>query len=75
MFETIVVLTYAFIIIANITQAKFSWLCYITLYNANNLKIALNYVIFVNRSLFKVNAFPFKNKDTYFPREGNFYFM
>jgi hypothetical protein len=46
MFETIVVLTYAFI--ANIPLAKFSWLCYITLYNANSLKIPLNYVIFVS---------------------------
>jgi hypothetical protein len=46
MFETIVVLTYAFI--ANISLAKFSWLCYITLYNANSLKIPLNYVIFVS---------------------------
>jgi hypothetical protein len=35
MFETIVVLTYAFI--ANILLVKFSWLCYITLYNANIL--------------------------------------
>ena len=41
--------------------AKFSWLCYITLYNANSLKIPLNYVILL--VLFKVNAFPFKNKD------------
>jgi hypothetical protein len=46
MFETIVVLTYAFI--ANIPPANFSWLCYITLYNANSLKISLNYVIFVS---------------------------
>ena len=46
MFETIVVLTYAFI--ANIPLAKFSWLCYITLYNANSLKISLNYVIVVS---------------------------
>ena len=60
MFETIVVLlTYAFIA-KYIPLAKFSWLCYITLYNANSLKIPLNYVIFV---LFKVNAFPFENKD------------
>jgi hypothetical protein len=44
MFETIVVLTYAFI--ANIPLSKFSWLCYITLYNANSLKIPLNYVCF-----------------------------
>ena len=43
-------LTYAFI--ANIPLEKFTWLCYITLYNANSLKIPL-----------KVNAFPFKNKD------------
>jgi hypothetical protein len=34
---------------------------YITLYNANSLKIPLNYVIFVSHV--KVNAFPFKNKD------------
>jgi hypothetical protein len=53
MFETIVVL--------NIALAKFSWLCYITLFNANSLKIPLNYVIFV--VLFMVNVFPFKNKD------------
>jgi hypothetical protein len=46
MFETIVILTYAFI--ANIPLAKFSCLCYVTLYNANNLKIPLNYVIFVS---------------------------
>jgi hypothetical protein len=46
MFETIVVLTYAFI--ANIPLAKFSWLRYIALYNANSLKIPLNYVIFVS---------------------------
>jgi hypothetical protein len=46
MFETIVVLTYAFI--ANIPLAKFSWFFYITLYNANSLKIPLNYVIFVS---------------------------
>ena len=46
MFETIVVLTYAFI--ANIPLAKFSWLCYIILYNANSLKIPLNYVSFVS---------------------------
>jgi hypothetical protein len=46
MFETIVVLTYAFI--ANIPLAKFSWLCYITLYNANSLKIPINYVSFVS---------------------------
>jgi hypothetical protein len=45
MFGKIVVLTYA--VIANIPLAKFSWLCYITLYNANSLKIPLNYVIFV----------------------------
>jgi hypothetical protein len=32
----------------NIPLAKLSWLCYITLYNANNLKIPLNYVIFVS---------------------------
>ena len=32
MFETIAVLTYVFI--ANIPLAKFSWLYYITLYNA-----------------------------------------
>jgi hypothetical protein len=46
MFQTIVVLTYAFI--ANIPLAKFSWLCNITLYNANSLKIPLDYVIFVS---------------------------
>jgi hypothetical protein len=46
MLETIVVLTYAFI--ANIPLAKFSWICYITLYSANSLKIPLNYVIFVS---------------------------
>jgi hypothetical protein len=40
---------------------KFSWLCYITLYNANSLKIPLSYVFLL--VLFKVNAFPFKNKD------------
>jgi hypothetical protein len=33
---------------ALIPVAKFSWLCYITLYNANSLKIPLNYVIFVS---------------------------
>jgi hypothetical protein len=44
--------------IANIPLAKFSWLCYITLYNANSLKIPLNSVSFV-----KVKAFSFKNKD------------
>jgi hypothetical protein len=60
MFQTIVVLTYGFI--ANIPLAKFSWLCYITLYNANSLKIPLNYVIIFLLVLFKVNAFPFKNK-------------
>jgi hypothetical protein len=60
MFQTIVVLTYA-LYIANIPLANFSWLCYITLYNANSLKVPLNYVIFV--SLAKVNAFPFKNID------------
>jgi hypothetical protein len=59
MFESIVVLTYAFI--ASIPLATFSWLCYITLYNANSLKIPLNYVIVL--VLFKANAFPFKNKD------------
>jgi hypothetical protein len=59
MFESIVVLTYAFI--ASIPLATFSWLCYITLYNANSLKILLNYVIVL--VLFKANAFPFKNKD------------
>jgi hypothetical protein len=32
--------------IANIPLAKFSWLCYITLYNANSLKIPLDYVKF-----------------------------
>jgi hypothetical protein len=42
----IVVLTYAFM--ANIPRAKFSWLYYITLCNANSLKIPLNYVIFVS---------------------------
>ena len=31
------------------------------LYNANSLKIPLNYVVLL--ALFKVNAFPFKNKD------------
>jgi hypothetical protein len=41
MFETIVVLTYAFI--ANIPLANFP-VCYITLYNANSLKIPLNYI-------------------------------
>jgi hypothetical protein len=46
-FETIVVLTYTFI--ANILLAKFSWLCYITLYNANGLQIPLNSVNFVSR--------------------------
>jgi hypothetical protein len=46
MFETIVVLTYAFM--ANIPLAKFSLLYYITLYNASSLKIPLNYVIFVS---------------------------
>jgi hypothetical protein len=35
-------------IIIIIPLAKFSWLCYITLYNANSLKILLNYVIFVS---------------------------
>ena len=40
MFETIVVLTYAFI--ANIPLAKFpGFVNYITLYNANSLKIPL----------------------------------
>jgi hypothetical protein len=37
---------YAFI--AYIQLAKFSWLRYITLYNANSLKIPLNYVIFAS---------------------------
>jgi hypothetical protein len=46
MFVTIVVLTYVFI--ANIPQAKFSWVYYITLYYANSLKIPLNYVVFVS---------------------------
>jgi hypothetical protein len=52
MFETIVVLTYAFI--ANIPLEKCSWLCYITLYDANSLEISLNYIIFVSL-VFKVN--------------------
>jgi hypothetical protein len=47
MFETIIVLTYSKFI-ANIPLAKFSWLCYITLYNANSLKIPLNSVRFVS---------------------------
>jgi hypothetical protein len=38
MFETIVVLTYH-MFIANRPLAKFSWLCYITLYNANQARI------------------------------------
>jgi hypothetical protein len=33
---------------ANIPLAKFSWHCYVTLYNANSSKIPLNYVIFVS---------------------------
>jgi hypothetical protein len=48
MFDTAAVLTYRYVFIANIPLAKFSWLCYITLYNANSLKIPLNYVIFVS---------------------------
>ena len=43
MFETIVVLTYSEPSTDNVFL-----LCYITLYNANSLKIPLNYVIFVS---------------------------
>ena len=64
MFETIVVLTYAFI--ANIPMAKFSWLYYITLYNANSLKIPLNYVIFVKGSL----TYRFFPRETSYVRLG-----
>ena len=66
MFETIVlvVLTYAFI--ANIPLAKFSWLCYITLYNANSLKIPLHFVKFHSTQVllvfFKAKAFLLKEK-------------
>jgi hypothetical protein len=41
--------------------AKFFWLCYITLYNANSLKIPLNCVL-VLLVLFNVKAFPFTKK-------------
>jgi hypothetical protein len=47
MFETIVVLTYVYIYSEHFT-GKFSWLCYITLYNASSLKIPLNSVSFVS---------------------------
>jgi hypothetical protein len=60
MFETLVVLAY--VDTANRPLTKFSWLCYVTLYNANSFKISLNYneVLLV---LFKVKSFPFKKKD------------
>jgi hypothetical protein len=46
MFETVVVLTYVYS--EPRPLAKFSRLCYITLYNANSLRIPLNYVSFVS---------------------------
>jgi hypothetical protein len=48
--------------IANVPLAKFSWLGYINIYNANSLKIPLNYVSFVSLIivLFKSKSFPLK---------------
>jgi hypothetical protein len=44
MFETTIVLTYNH---SELSTDKVFLLCYITLYNANGLKISLNYVSFV----------------------------
>ena len=73
MFETILVFTYVYNIAKN-PLAKFFWLCYITLYNANSLKIPLSNASFV--SLVKAKAFPFKKKiKGIFFTELNFHFM
>jgi hypothetical protein len=38
----------AIVVVTNIPLAKFSWLCYVTLYTADSLKIPLNSVSFVS---------------------------
>jgi hypothetical protein len=76
MFETLVVLAY--VDTANRPLTKFSWLCYVTLYNASSFKISLNYEVLL--VLFKVKSFPFKKKDKSHifhptPPHLNFYFL